>query len=125
RVNVEVPVQTAEASEPMAQTAGFEQVTGMEPGQSGDRILNVEDQIENWLLLQRLLQTAGFQVRVAEDGGKAVEAFALWRPHFIWMDMRLPVLSGLEATRRIRELEGGREVRIVAVTASALASERE
>jgi CheY-like chemotaxis protein len=51
--------------------------------------------------------------------------FQSWRPHFIWMDLRLPVLSGLEAAKRIRELEGGREVKIVALTASAFASQRE
>ena len=98
---------------------------GLESRQSDYRILIVEDQRENWLLLQRLLQTIGFQIRVAEDGGQAVESFIRWRPHFIWMDVRLPVLSGLEAARRIRELEGGDEVKIVAVTASAFASERE
>jgi CheY-like chemotaxis protein len=115
----------AEASDVPSQPPREEQVIGIEPGQPDYRILIVEDQRENWLLLQRLLQTAGFQVRVAEDGGQAVEAFKLWRPHFIWMDLRLPVLGGVEAAGRIRELEGGREVRIVAVTASVFASQRE
>src|SRR5204862_6420750 len=95
------------------------------PGQPDKRILIVEDQKENRVLLQRLLQEAGFQVRVAEDGAQAVEAFSAWRPHFIWMDLRLPVIGGLEAARRIRELDGGREVKIVAATASAFSSQRE
>jgi CheY-like chemotaxis protein len=125
RFHVEVPVLTAEASEVMPQTPILGQVIGMEPGQPDYRVLIVEDQQENWLLLQRLLQAAGFQVRVAEDGAQAVEAYRLWRPHFIWMDLRLPVMGGLEAARRIREFEGGQEVRIVAVTASAFASQRE
>jgi CheY-like chemotaxis protein len=68
---------------------------------------------------------AGFQVGVEADGGQAVETFGVWRPHFIWMDLRLPVFNGLEAARRIRELEGGREVKIVAVTASAFGWQRE
>ena len=44
--------------------------------------------------------------------------FAEWRPHFIWMDMRMPVMNGYEATRRIRALPGGDEVKIVALTAN-------
>ena len=125
RFHIEVPVQIADPSEVVAEAANIPQVVGLEPGQPEYRILIVEDQKENWLLLQRLLQRTGFQVRVAEDGGRAVEIFETWRPHLICMDLRLPVLSGLEAARRIRELDGGREVRIVAVTASASASQRE
>ncbi len=72
------------------------------------------------------LQTVGFNVHVVEDGERAVEAFQAWRPHFIWMDIRLPVMSGLEAGRRIREIEGSaREVKIVAATASAFHSQRD
>jgi CheY-like chemotaxis protein len=62
---------------------------------------------------------------MAGDGCQAVEAYSNWRPHFIWMDLRLPVIDGLEAARRIRMLEGGREVKIAGVTASAFASQRE
>jgi CheY-like chemotaxis protein len=51
--------------------------------------------------------------------------FSMWRPHFIWMDVHLPVLGGMKAAKRIRDLEGGREVKIAAVTASAFSSERE
>ena len=98
---------------------------GLEPGQPDYRVLIVEDQEENWLLLERLLQTVGFQVRVANDGRQGVEMFQMWRPHFIWMDIRLPVLSGSEAATRIRQLDGGEEVKIVAVTASAFTSQRD
>jgi CheY-like chemotaxis protein len=125
RFHVEVPAQTVEASEVMAAIAGMKRVVGLEPGQPDYRILIVEDQRENWLLLRRLLRRAGFQVQVAEDGAQAVEVFKTCRPHFIWMDLGLPVLGGLEAARRIRQLEGGREVKIAAVTASAFASQRE
>jgi CheY-like chemotaxis protein len=113
------------ASEVSSVTASAEQVICLEPGQPDYRILIVEDQRENWLLLQRLLQAAGFQVRVVEDGGLAVENFRMWRPHFIWMDLRLPMQGGMETARLIRKMEGGREVKIVAVTASAFTSARE
>jgi signal transduction histidine kinase/DNA-binding response OmpR family regulator len=124
RFRVEVPVERAEASE-VTSTSLTPQVVGLQPGQSDYRVLIVEDQKENWLLLQRLLQTAGFQVRVVEDGMDAIDAFETWRPHFIWMDLRLPRLSGLEAAKRIRASEGGQNVKIVAVTASAFATQRE
>jgi CheY-like chemotaxis protein len=125
RFRVEVPVYPAEAVETRAPDSSREQVLSLEPGQPDKRILIVEDQKENWVLLQRLLEEAGFQVRVAEDGLQAVEAFRVWRPHFIWMDLRLPGMDGMEAARRIRELDGGRDVKIVALTASAFASQRE
>lgn len=95
------------------------------PGQPEYRVLIVEDQPENWQLLRRLLEQSGFQVRVAEDGAEGVEAFQSWRPQFIWMDWRMPVMDGLEATRRIRGLPGGRDVKIVALSASVLKDERE
>lgn len=124
RFRVELPAQAAERSEVPAETGSGERVVGLEPGQPDYRILIVEDRRENWTLLERLLQTAGFQVRVAEDGGRAVDIFQVWQPHFIWMDIRLAALSGLEAARQIRRMEGGRSVKIVAVTASAFASQR-
>jgi signal transduction histidine kinase/CheY-like chemotaxis protein len=125
RFHVEVPAERAEISEVMADPAKAQRVVGLERGQPEYRIMVVEDRSENWFLLQRLLQTAGFQVRVAEDGAQAVTNFQTWRPHFIWMDLRLPIMGGLEAAKHIRELDGGREVKIVAVTASAFAEQRE
>jgi len=74
--------------------------------------------------LERLLANAGFRVRVAENGAQGVEEFRGWHPQFIWMDLRMPVMDGVEATRRIRACEGGHEVKIAAVTASGHASER-
>jgi len=125
RFHVEVPAQEAQTSELTQTPHALGPVTGLEPSQPEYRILIVEDRRENWLLLQQLLETAGFVVRIGEDGGQAVEMFQSWQPHFIWMDIRLPVLDGMEAARRIRRLEGGQRVKIVAATASVFASERE
>jgi len=125
RFHVEVSAERAEISEVMADPAKAQRVVGLERGQPEYRIMVVEDRSENWFLLQRLLQTAGFQVQVAEDAAQAVTNFQTWRPHFIWMDLRLPIMGGLEAAKHIRELDGGREVKIVAVTASAFAEHRE
>ncbi len=116
---VELPVEPASKSEVRFRDLDQGEVVGLEPGQPDYRILIVEDQPENALLLGRLLEGAGFQARTAENGVRGVELFQRWRPHFIWMDRRMPEMDGIEATRRIRALEGGREVKIVALTASA------
>ena len=97
----------------------------LEPGQSEWRVLIVEDDAESATVLRKLLIRAGFQVKVAENGALGIEAFQKWRPHFIWMDLGLPQLSGTEATQRIRQLDGGTDVKISAITAAAFASERE
>jgi signal transduction histidine kinase/ligand-binding sensor domain-containing protein/DNA-binding response OmpR family regulator len=125
KFRVEVPVEPAEESEGAAANQDRGQVVGLEPGLPAYRILIVEDRKENWLLLQRLLEDAGFQVQVAEDGVEGVERFRSWQPHLIWMDIRLSVMGGIEATREIRSLKGGRQVKIVALTASAFAQQRE
>jgi CheY-like chemotaxis protein len=105
-------------------TQTHRQVLALAPNQPAFRILVVEDTRENGMLLQRLLLDAGFHVRIAGDGLQAVDEFCAWRPHFIWMDLRLPVVGGAEAARKIRTLEGGTEVRIVALTASACSHQR-
>jgi signal transduction histidine kinase/CheY-like chemotaxis protein len=93
-------------------------------GQPEYRVLIVEDQQENWMVLERLLENAGFRVRVAENGEQGIKEFLEWHPQFIWMDLRMPVMDGVAATRRIRACEGGREVKIAAVTVSGFASQR-
>ena len=99
-------------------------VTSLAAGQTRHRVLVVEDSTDNRALLVTLLQNVGFHVAEAENGARAVELFTHWRPHFIWMDMRMPVLDGYEATRTIRQLPGGGEIKIVALTASAFEEDR-
>ncbi|UZR29186.1 PAS domain S-box protein [Methylococcus mesophilus] len=100
-------------------------VAGLAPGQPEYRILIVEDQTDNQLLLVKLMESIGFPVKVAENGQRGVELFQSWQPHLIWMDRRMPVMDGVEATRRIRRLPGGQTVKIVAVTASAFKEQKE
>jgi CheY-like chemotaxis protein len=129
----EIPVQTAPAEELERVKLSRLPVIGLEPGQPVCRILIVEDQPENRLLLKKLLESVGpstgpgqgFEVREATNGEEAIAAFEEWNPHFIWMDRRMPVMDGLEATRRIRAMEGGKETIIVALTASAFKEQRE
>jgi CheY-like chemotaxis protein len=99
-------------------------VLGMAQGQPARRILVVEDNRENRLLLCSLLREAGFEIREAQNGKEAIDLFAQWQPHLIWMDMRMPVMDGYEATRWIRDQAGGGSVKIVGLTASAFREQR-
>jgi PAS domain S-box-containing protein len=99
-------------------------VIGLARGQPAWRILIAEDQRDNQLLLRRLMRDLGIEVRLAENGRECVELFRLWQPHLIWMDRRMPIMDGIEATRRIRQLPGGNKVKIIAVTASVFDEQR-
>ncbi|MFI3156426.1 MAG: response regulator [Methylococcaceae bacterium] len=89
------------------------------PDQPLWRLLVVDDNADNRLLLVTILTDAGFEVREAENGQQAIKTFEQWQPHLIWMDMRMPVMDGYEATAKIRRLDGGDAVKIIALTASA------
>jgi CheY-like chemotaxis protein len=79
----------------------------------------------NRALLVKMLAPLGFEVREAADGLQACEIWEAWEPHLIWMDMRMPVMDGYEATRRIKSATKGQATVIVALTASALEEDRE
>ena len=100
-------------------------VVGVAPGQPQYRLLIVEDQAENRVLLRNVLERVGLTTAEAFDGRQAIAQFQHWRPHLIWMDCVMPGMDGMEATRSIRELPGGEAVKIVALTASAFEEERE
>jgi signal transduction histidine kinase/CheY-like chemotaxis protein len=93
-------------------------------GQSEYRVLVVEDDADNRSLLTCLLKNVGFEVLGVENGEKALTAFQSWQPHFIWMDMRMPVMNGYQATKAIRVLPNGEAVKIAALTASAFQEDR-
>ena len=99
-------------------------VVGLEPGQPEYRILAVDDRLESRLLLVRMLSSLGFAVQQAENGVEALEIWSSWEPHLIWMDMRMPVMDGYEATKRIKAHLKGQATVIIALTASAFDEER-
>ncbi len=101
-----------------------QQVIALTPGQPRYRILIVDDNWTNRQLLLRLLNPLGFELREAENGQEAVAQWEMWSPHLIWMDMRMPVMDGYEATRQIKASTKGQATAIIALTASTLEEER-
>ena len=100
--------------------ATLQRVIGLEADQSVYRILVVDDNQDNRLLLVKMLQPIGFEVREAENGYQAVELWESWQPHLIWLDTRMPVIDGFETVRQIRAKEKQTQWRtvIIALTAS-------
>ncbi|MCU0533327.1 MAG: ATP-binding protein [Hydrococcus sp. Prado102] len=101
-----------------------QRIIGLEPNQKEYRILVVDDRWENRQLLLKLLQPIGFVVKEASNGQEAVEIWQNWQPHLIWMDMRMPVMNGYEATQQIKSHLQGQATAILALTASTLEEEK-
>lgn len=100
-------------------------IIGLAPGQNIPRILVAEDKEENRHLLVEFLKSKGLNVREAANGREAIEIFKEWKPDFIWMDIRMPVMDGLEATRLIKATETGKQTIIAALSAHVLGEEKE
>jgi CheY-like chemotaxis protein/anti-sigma regulatory factor (Ser/Thr protein kinase) len=122
---LQIPVEGATGKEARRLESEAGEIFQLEAGQTESRVLVVDDEPDNWIPLKRLLEHAGFVVQTAENALDGVKIFREWRPHFIWMDLRLPDLDGFEATRIIRASEGGLVVKIAALTASGFLSERD
>jgi CheY-like chemotaxis protein len=80
-------------------------------------MLLVEDTEDNRIMMRRLLELSGYDVAEARNGEEAVRLATEKRPDMILMDLSLPIIDGLAATRRIRSLPGFERVPIVAVSA--------
>ena len=119
----DIEVDLADASEIQA-TQETRRVIGLEPNQGEFRILVVDDRLESRLFLVKMLTSLGFSVCEAENGLQAIDIWSAWEPHLIWMDMRMPVMDGYEATKRIKAHLKGQATVIIALTASAFDEER-
>ena len=100
------------------------QIIALEPNQPRYRILIVDDKWSNRHLLIKLLSPLGFELKEASNGKEAIEVWHTWEPHLIWMDMRMPILDGYEATKHIKATTKGQSTAIIALTASTLEEDR-
>ena len=89
------------------------------------KILYVEDNEDNIFMLKNRLTRAGFTMIIATDGAQGVAMALSERPDMILMDLSLPVLDGWEATRRIKAAADTKHIPVIALTAHAMAGDRE
>ena len=121
--NLEIPVTSVSAEKLEIQPI-YQKIVGLEPDGIEYRILVVDDSKTNRKIMLQLLESVGFQVREATDGKEAIDVWLDWQPHMIWMDLRMPVMNGCEATERIRSYSRDIHIPIVALSASTLEEEK-
>jgi PAS domain S-box-containing protein len=119
----EIPIERGDASAVVRQPVR-RRVIGLQAVQEAPRVLIVDDERNNREWLNKLLTLVGFAVREAGNGEEAIQIWEAWRPQLILMDRRMPVMDGIEATRRIRAHPGGEQTQIIALTASAMDEDR-
>lgn len=88
-------------------------------------ILNIEDNIDNRLLIRRVLSAEGYQIVEAGNAGEGLEVLKTLHPDLILMDINMPDMDGYSLTARIRSLEGFKSIPIVALTANVMRGDRE
>ncbi|WP_295449399.1 ATP-binding protein [uncultured Thiodictyon sp.] len=128
-----LPLPSVTAGAPQTDRGVFPTVA-LEPGQPVCRVLIVDDLPDNRAPLRALLERVNpqppvLEVREAADGREAVALWEVWQPHVVLMDMRMPVMSGQDATRRIKAQMAARPATVrslvVALTASAFDENRD
>lgn len=125
RFFVEIPLEKISDTEIIKnETMQFSNIQTVTEKYKNLKVLIVEDKIENWLLLKRILETISItHIKIAENGKEGFDIFKEFHPDIIFMDIRMDVMNGIEATKAIRELEHGKDVKIVAITAHAFKEE--
>lgn len=91
----------------------------------GKRLLLAEDNLVNQEVARELLLSAGYRVDIANNGEEALTMVQQHDYHGVLMDVQMPIMDGLEATRRIRELPDFKNIPIIAMTAHALEEDRQ
>ena len=119
-----LPVHVVDAINVEVSKQPTRRVIALEANQPFYRILIVDDRWENRHLLLKMLRPLGFELQEASNGIEALEIWESWQPHLIWMDMRMPVMDGYEATQQIKATTKGQATAVIALTASILEEER-
>ncbi|MGB3299055.1 MAG: PAS domain S-box protein [Phormidesmis sp.] len=117
-MSIEAIASDAKAKTPLGR------IIGLAPGQPAYKVLVVDDVAVNRKLLTHLLSEAGFEVQEATNGVEAISQWQTWQPHLIWMDMRMPVMSGEDAARQIKTLDIYSRTRLIALSASAFSENK-
>jgi PAS domain S-box-containing protein len=123
RFRLDVPV-AAGTSDELTPVALRRRVVGIRSGLGPFHVLVVDDEPANCLLLVEMLKAVGFGTREATGGEEALTLATEWSPDAILMDVRMPGTDGLEAIRRLRDLDPQRPIPIIAVSASAFEDDR-
>ncbi|NCC31990.1 MAG: response regulator, partial [Chloroflexia bacterium] len=97
-----LPLQVESSElEPVVPLPSHARAIGLAPDQPHYRMLVADDRPENARLLVALLQQLGFEAESVRNGAEAVERWRIWQPHVVWMDLRMPVMDGIDATQHI------------------------
>ena len=119
RLTLELPIEIALNADIPARSIDPRTIIGLAPGQPRYRMLVVDDQEMNRQFVVKLLRPFGFEMKEACDGQEAYALWRTWQPHLIWMDMRMPIMDGYEATRLIKATAQGKRTVIIAMTANS------
>lgn len=120
---LDVPLEEGDATSVRRRSKGGS-VVGTQFGASAPRILVVDDRLESRDWLVKLLSAVGFPVRSAENGEIGYRIWREWSPQLVLMDVQMPVLNGLLATRRIKSSPRGSQTVVIVLTASAMGNQR-
>lgn len=118
-IQISLPDTTAEIY------SAKKRVLKIAPSQPNYRILVVDDRLENRDLLTKLLVSVGFNTCSATNGKEAIALWETWQPHLIWMDMRMAIMDGYQATREIKAKSQNQYTVIIALTASAFEEQQQ
>ena len=117
-----IPIQLGE--DIVHQSVTKRRILALKPHQSTYKILAVDDKAINRKLLVKLLAPLGFEIKEANNGQEAIGIWEEWEPNLIFMDMRMPIMDGYEATKYIKSHVKGSATVVVALTASILEEEK-
>ncbi len=101
-----------------------QRVIGIKPDSKQQRVLVADDNSDNRLLLLSIMKNVGLEIKEVKNGKEALESWRAWKPHLIFMDIRMPVMNGFQVIQRIRDEEPEKETNIIAVTAGTYKEEK-